>query len=49
VTFVVDRDRSAMDIARIVRDTGFRPRFDPSAACKDYIDWVADRQDFIAD
>ena len=38
-----------MDITRIVRDIGFRPRFDPTGAYKDYIGWIVAHQEFIAD
>ena len=48
VTFVVDRDRSPMDITRIVHDIGFQPRFGPTAAYKDYVGWIVAHEDFIA-
>lgn len=40
VSFIVDRDRSAMDIGRITVDAGFRPAFGPDAAYRDYVAWL---------
>jgi len=47
VNFLLERDRSPMDIARIVQDIGFRPRFGPREAYSDYRDWVQEHWDFL--
>jgi nucleoside-diphosphate-sugar epimerase len=48
VSFVVERDRAAMDIGRIAEDVGFRPRFGPHQAYADYIEWISRHEAFIA-
>ncbi|MEO8975351.1 MAG: hypothetical protein ABI552_06285 [Casimicrobiaceae bacterium] len=48
VTFVLDRDRAPMDIARIAEDFGFRPRFDPASAYRDFVEWIDHHRGFIA-
>lgn len=35
-----DRDRGLMDVGRLARDTGFRPRYGPREAYADYVDWL---------
>ena len=40
VSFVVQRDRSPMNIDRIVEDLHFKPRFEPALAFEDYIAWI---------
>jgi UDP-glucose 4-epimerase/UDP-glucuronate 4-epimerase len=40
VSFIVDRDRSAMNIDRMVEDLDYKPCFGPEAAFQDYIAWI---------
>jgi nucleoside-diphosphate-sugar epimerase len=47
VSFVVARDRAPMDIARIVEDVGFTPRFRPREAYDHYIEWLSRHEAFI--
>jgi UDP-glucuronate 4-epimerase len=49
VSFVVERDRSPMNVARIGSDAGFVPRFGPRDAYADYINWIRAHEDFIRD
>lgn len=48
VSVLHERDRAQMDIGRIVQDIGFKPRFGPREAYRDYIDWVQENKEFIA-
>ncbi|WP_454854531.1 NAD-dependent epimerase/dehydratase family protein [Rhizobium binxianense] len=41
VIFGLAKDRAALDIARIARDVGFRPRFSGRTAADDYLSWLA--------
>ncbi|MEO8848043.1 MAG: hypothetical protein ABI440_05380 [Casimicrobiaceae bacterium] len=45
---MLDRDRAPMDIARIAEDFGFRPRFDPASAYRDFVEWIDHHRGFIA-
>ncbi len=47
VSFVVERDRSPMNVARIASDTGFAARFGPQEAYVDYLSWIRAHEDFI--
>ena len=47
VTFVVERDRSPMDIGRLTDDLGFEPRFGPDAAYGDYASWLVRHEAFV--
>jgi len=48
VSFVLEHDRAPMDITRIVEGIGFKPRFDPTCAYRDYIGWIDRHRDFMA-
>lgn len=47
VTFPGGRNRAPMDIARIVEDIGFKPRFGSREAYDDYIEWVQSHLEFV--
>jgi nucleoside-diphosphate-sugar epimerase len=47
VSFVVQRDRSPMDVRRIAEDTGFKPKFGPREAHRDYLAWIRTHRQFI--
>lgn len=47
VSFVVERDRSPMNVARIASDAGFVPRFGPQEAYPDYLDWIRAHEEFV--
>jgi len=48
VSFPRDRGRTPMDIGRIVKDIGFKPRFGPREAHDDYIEWIQGHLDFMS-
>jgi nucleoside-diphosphate-sugar epimerase len=48
VSFLVARDRAPMDITRVSKDLHFSPRFGPSTAFLDYVEWIRKHEDFIA-
>lgn len=47
-SYHADRDRAPMDIARLVQDVGFKPRFGPRESHDDYIGWILQNQDFMS-
>jgi len=47
VSFPRDRDRTPMDIGRIVDDIGFKPRFGSREAYADYVEWIQGHLDFM--
>jgi len=47
VDFPRGRDRTPMDIGRIVEDVGFKPRFGSREAYDDYIEWIQCHLDFV--
>jgi UDP-glucuronate 4-epimerase len=47
ISFVLARDRTPMDIERIVKDVGFKPQFGPREAFDDYIAWIRAHEDFV--
>jgi UDP-glucuronate 4-epimerase len=46
VSYQAERDRAPMDIARIVDDIGYKPRFGPDEALDDYMSWLLKNPDF---
>ena len=47
VSHRVQRNRSPMDIGRLVNDLHFKPRFTADTAFRDYIDWIGHHEDFL--
>jgi len=47
VSFVVARDRAAMNTTRIANDLGFKIQFGPHQAYPDYMAWIAEHESFI--
>ena len=43
VDFFTPQDRPAMDVSRLIADTGFAPEFDRDASVADYLTWVRGR------
>lgn len=48
VNFVLERDRAPMDITRLVQDIAFKPQFGPGKAYDDYLGWIKQHEDFLA-
>jgi nucleoside-diphosphate-sugar epimerase len=48
ISFLLSRDRAPMDITRATEDLHFNPRFGPSAAYPDYVEWIRKHEDFVA-
>jgi len=47
IAFLGDRDRAMMRIDRLVSETGFKPLFDQSRACADYVAWIRENISFF--
>jgi len=47
VSHRVQRDRSPMDISRLVNDLRYKPRFAADAAFRDYLEWIRHHESFL--
>lgn len=48
VSFLLLRDRAPMDVSRIARDFGFKARFGPAEAYRDYVEWIVEHKGYLS-